>query len=89
MDRLLEALRRNPDAVAIAVLCLTLGIGGHLPRATEFHRTWPAIHWIRSEPHSLLRTLAPSAPPISGNSVNNTNSMNNNVRICSAIPSGL
>ena len=89
MDRLLAALRRNPEAVAIAVLCLTLGIGRHLPRATEFHTTQPAIHWIRSESQSLLRTLAPSAPPIRGNSVNSTNSMNNNVRTCSAIPSGL
>jgi hypothetical protein len=89
MDRLIEALRRNPDAVAIAVLCLTFGIGRHLPRASEFHNTRPAIHWIRSESQSLLRTLAPSAPPIRGNSVNNTNSMNSSVRICSAIPSGL
>jgi hypothetical protein len=27
MDRLFEALRRNPDAVALAVLCLMLGVG--------------------------------------------------------------
>ena len=27
MDRLFEALRRNPDAVALAVLCLVLGLG--------------------------------------------------------------
>jgi hypothetical protein len=49
MERLLEALRRNPDAVAIAVLCLTLGIGRHIQcmRAAVSHRAAPTgIHWI-------------------------------------------
>lgn len=49
MDRLLEALRRNPDAVAIAVLCLTLGLGRHmaLARAAVFHNTArTGIHWL-------------------------------------------
>jgi hypothetical protein len=49
MDRLLEALRRNPDAVAIAVLCLTLGLGRHMASASAavFHKTArTGIHWI-------------------------------------------
>ena len=49
MDRLLEALRRNPDAVAIAVLCLMLGVGRCRmeARAAAFHRSAPVgIHWI-------------------------------------------
>jgi hypothetical protein len=49
MDKLLEALRRNPDAIAIAVLCLTLGVGRCRvqARAAAFHRTAPSgIHWI-------------------------------------------
>jgi hypothetical protein len=49
MDRLLEALRRNPDAVAITVLCLMLGVGRCRidARVAAFHRTVPAgIHWI-------------------------------------------
>jgi len=31
MDKLLESARRNPDAIAIAVLCLVLGIGRQSP----------------------------------------------------------
>ncbi|HVX67014.1 MAG TPA: hypothetical protein VHA11_10450 [Bryobacteraceae bacterium] len=31
MDRLLEILRRNPDAIAIAVLSLVLGLGRQAP----------------------------------------------------------
>ncbi len=31
MDRLLDAARRNPDAIAIAVLCLVLGFGRQAP----------------------------------------------------------
>ncbi len=49
MDRLLEALRRNPDAVAIGVLCLMLGLGRHMApaRAAVFHNTArTGIHWI-------------------------------------------
>lgn len=49
MDRLLEALRRNPDAVAIAVLCLVLGVGRCqvATRAAAFqHNTPVGLHWI-------------------------------------------
>jgi hypothetical protein len=47
MDRLFEALRRNPDAVAIAVLCLLLGNSGGGPKVRTFHTSQPAgIHWI-------------------------------------------
>jgi hypothetical protein len=31
MDRLRESLRKNPDVIAIAVLCLVLGLGRQVP----------------------------------------------------------
>ncbi len=52
MDRLFEALRRNPDAIAIAVLCLVLGVGRQMPRAhaTVFQTAPPAAaEWIWDE----------------------------------------
>jgi hypothetical protein len=53
MDRLLEILRRNPDAIAIAVLCLVLGLGRQTPppwSGTAFRALDPVgIHQILLE----------------------------------------
>lgn len=48
MDRLFEALRRNPDAVALAVLCLMLGVGRQSPisgRLSAFDSGRVRIQW--------------------------------------------
>lgn len=55
MNRLLEILRRNPDAIAIAVLSLVLGLGRQAPpvwSGTAFQALSPVgIHriWLEVE----------------------------------------
>ncbi|MGE5647752.1 MAG: hypothetical protein ACM336_18405 [Acidobacteriota bacterium] len=65
MEKLLNALRRNPDVVAIAVLCLTLGIGRHVQcaRVAWSHPGAPVrIHWVRSTPAPLELPAPPAVP---------------------------
>jgi len=53
MTKLLQAMRRNPDATALAVLCVTLGVGGPGLRAhslSAFSRRPLGIHWVSMKP---------------------------------------
>jgi hypothetical protein len=72
MMRVLEALRQNPDAAALAVLCLVLGIGrqGIAARPIPaFCYSTVGIHWVCARPpaaalhdlRSQLRGLAHDA----------------------------
>jgi hypothetical protein len=55
MQRVLDALRRNPDAAALAVLCLLLGVGRQAVTAhplSTFDDTALRIHWTCAKPAS-------------------------------------
>jgi hypothetical protein len=70
MNGLFEAIRRNPDAAALIVLCLTLGMGGQAARTGRLpvcHETTTAIYRVWTGPacdfldnlHDHLRDLGP------------------------------
>jgi hypothetical protein len=73
MMKLIRALRRNPDAIAVAALCVVLGIGRQAVVAqpmSAFSSKTLGIHWICVKPaaealddlRTRLRHLACSAP---------------------------
>ncbi len=54
---MLEALKRNPDAVAIAVLSLTLGIAGRWTPGRVYFAAFPArpgVHQIWDSPARMM-----------------------------------
>ena len=53
MSKLLDALRRNPDAIALAVLCVVLGAGRQLVAARPtlmLSNTTLGLHWVCVKP---------------------------------------
>jgi hypothetical protein len=60
MTRLLQALRRNPDAIALAVLCVLLGAGRQVIAArtvSALSNTTLGLHWICAKPAEALDDL--------------------------------
>jgi hypothetical protein len=75
MDRLFEALRRNPDVVALAVLCLMLGIGRQTltcGRLSPFENGRVRIQWDCAKPstdaldnlRAQIQDLLPDPPEV-------------------------
>jgi hypothetical protein len=56
MDKFFEALRKNPDAVALAVLCLMLGVGrgGQFPALANGR---VRVQWDCVKPGDAVDTL--------------------------------
>jgi hypothetical protein len=53
MSKLLDALRRNPDAIALAVLCVVLGAGRQVAAARPtlmLSNTTLGLHWVCVKP---------------------------------------
>lgn len=53
MSKLLDALRRNPDAIALAVLCVVLGAGRQVVEAKPalmLSNTTLGLHWVCVKP---------------------------------------
>ena len=53
MTKLLDALRRNPDAIALAVLCVVLGAGRQVVAARPMSllsNTTLGLHWVCVKP---------------------------------------
>jgi hypothetical protein len=53
MSKLLDALRRNPDAIALAVLCVVLGAGRQVAVAKPtslLSNTTLGLHWVCVKP---------------------------------------
>jgi hypothetical protein len=53
MSKLLGALRRNPDAIALAVLCVVLGAGRQAVAAKPtlmLSNTTLGLHWVCVKP---------------------------------------
>ena len=53
MSKLLGALRRNPDAIALAVLCVVLGAGRQVVAArpaSMLSNTTLGLHWVCVKP---------------------------------------
>ena len=53
MTKLLQALRRNPDAIALAVLCVVLGAGRQVVAAqpmSALSNTSLGLHWVCVRP---------------------------------------
>lgn len=53
MAKLLQAIRRNPDVIALAVLCVVLGAGRQVVVArpmSAFSNTTLGLHWVCVKP---------------------------------------
>ena len=53
MSKLLDALRRNPDAIALVVLCVVLGAGRQVVAARPtlmLSNTTLGLHWVCVKP---------------------------------------
>ncbi len=53
MTRLIQALRRNPDAIALAAVCVVLGVGRQAVAArpmSAFSSARLGIHWACVKP---------------------------------------
>ncbi len=58
--KLVQALTQHPEAIAVGIICLALGLGGHLPRLANFGQKAK----VRVGIHQLFE-IAPQ-PPLQG-----------------------